>query len=812
MAVTLSLFGGAGWQFFDDSGRTLSGGKIYTYAAGTTTPQVTYTSRSGTVANANPIVLDAAGRTPQQIWSVEGLLYKYVIETSTGTLIRTWDNIGGSQVSSDLAVDLASTTDNTKGDALIGFKQSNASGFVTGATARTVNDKLQESVSVKDFGAIGDGVADDTAAIQAAIDYVIAQANLGTGKTIAVHLNPGTYKITTSLRLFDPGTTSYGFSSVTLVGEALGYVNSKRTVIVPTFVDKPALILQQSRNAYISGFSIVGSANNMSLPTYAALLDDSTSPWWNTNSARDSQYSPYCGIAIDPFGSSIPSDGGYPGLSSYYKSSGGSTGVIIDRVEIAGFIVGVATSTSGTTPIGDSILVDNCNISYNKVALSAGQSQNRGLMLRNCHLKGAQVVVDNTRYGEGTAAMPMVEGGVFVYVKWFINSMDNGRGGSSLSKIYVESFWSLGFWGGGRFPLQITGCVFKFIVPATGSLVNVDSHFYAGALVYASGTYFGQYSNTVRRLSIVNLGRIVFSGCTFDGEPQFSNVDYVRMDKCSNAYASNGNLSYSEKYSSALSNIGSGSQIQGSAFCVVEDNGPLNYIRYKAQNGWDIIAIDSALTITAPGDGSATFTTANVGKLQVNDYLTTISTWNVSIPTLVPSTANYAKATIGRVASIVGTTVTLSGVPISFATGSYIPYLYRLPVIRTRTFGTTTSGSADITSVTPVTGWTIGARIASPNLPTGTYITNIVGTTFTVSQNATASSVAELYDTRFAVDMATRNAAPTTESWIRGDFVRNYTGSINDANNMVLAGWICTVTGSPGTWSPVYWSSVTPAT
>ena len=37
MSVTLSLFAGAGWQFFDNNGVPLAGGLIYTYAAGTTT-------------------------------------------------------------------------------------------------------------------------------------------------------------------------------------------------------------------------------------------------------------------------------------------------------------------------------------------------------------------------------------------------------------------------------------------------------------------------------------------------------------------------------------------------------------------------------------------------------------------------------------------------------------------------------------------------------------------------------------------------------------------------------------------------------
>jgi len=41
MSVTLSLFAGAGAQFLDDSGNVLTGGLIYTYAAGTTTPLAT---------------------------------------------------------------------------------------------------------------------------------------------------------------------------------------------------------------------------------------------------------------------------------------------------------------------------------------------------------------------------------------------------------------------------------------------------------------------------------------------------------------------------------------------------------------------------------------------------------------------------------------------------------------------------------------------------------------------------------------------------------------------------------------------------
>jgi len=97
MAVNLSAFGGVGWQFFDNNGVPLSGGLIYTYAAGTSTPQATYTTSSGNIAHTNPIVLDAAGRVPGgEIWLTITLNYKFVLKTSAGITIATFDNIYGS--------------------------------------------------------------------------------------------------------------------------------------------------------------------------------------------------------------------------------------------------------------------------------------------------------------------------------------------------------------------------------------------------------------------------------------------------------------------------------------------------------------------------------------------------------------------------------------------------------------------------------------------------------------------------------------------------------------------------------------------
>jgi hypothetical protein len=97
MAVNLSPVGGVAAQFFTNTGAVLTGGKIYTYLAGTTTPAIAYTSSQGNVAWTNPIVLDAAGRVSGsgEIWLTDGIIYKFVLKDANDVLIATYDNITG---------------------------------------------------------------------------------------------------------------------------------------------------------------------------------------------------------------------------------------------------------------------------------------------------------------------------------------------------------------------------------------------------------------------------------------------------------------------------------------------------------------------------------------------------------------------------------------------------------------------------------------------------------------------------------------------------------------------------------------------
>jgi hypothetical protein len=260
MTVLLSPVGGVAAQFFDNNGNPLSGGKLFSYAAGTTTPAATYTSSLGVTAHTNPIILDAGGRVPGgEIWLTDGVIYKFVLQTSTNVLIATYDNIVGinsnfvnytteqeiQTATAGQTVFNLTTTEYQPGTNSLtvyvdGVNQygpgaqyayletdSNTVTFVsglhvgasvkfttatqttgnatdasvvsytppfTGGVATNVEDKLAQYVSVKDFGAVGDGVADDTAAIQAALDYVGTTGG-------CVYIPAGEYKTTVTLTI-----------------------------------------------------------------------------------------------------------------------------------------------------------------------------------------------------------------------------------------------------------------------------------------------------------------------------------------------------------------------------------------------------------------------------------------------------------------------------------------------------------------------------------------------------------------------------------------------------------------------------------
>ena len=103
-------------QFFDENGKPLSSGKLYTYIAGSSTPVVTYKTISGGTEsanmNTNPIILDMAGMADLVISN--DTAYKFVLFDKNNVKKYTWDNVtagGGEGGGSSEEIVVEGTTD-----------------------------------------------------------------------------------------------------------------------------------------------------------------------------------------------------------------------------------------------------------------------------------------------------------------------------------------------------------------------------------------------------------------------------------------------------------------------------------------------------------------------------------------------------------------------------------------------------------------------------------------------------------------------------------------------------------------------------
>lgn len=94
MTANISPVGNS--QFLDVNGNPLSGGKLYTYEAGTTTPLAAYTTAEGDVPQPNPVILNSLGTLDDPLYLANGVPYKIIVKTSAGvSLGLEYDDIYG---------------------------------------------------------------------------------------------------------------------------------------------------------------------------------------------------------------------------------------------------------------------------------------------------------------------------------------------------------------------------------------------------------------------------------------------------------------------------------------------------------------------------------------------------------------------------------------------------------------------------------------------------------------------------------------------------------------------------------------------
>lgn len=190
-------------QYFFAAGIPLIGGKVYTYAAGTNNPKQTFTDSAGTIPQANPIILNARGEPASAIfWSGN---YKVEVRDALNNLVYTVDNYNTDPAG---LWNIFTTFASSVGASLVGFVQAGV-----GAVVRTVQAELRDTVSVKQFGAVGGGVIDDTAAITAAAVYAVSA-----GK--ALRFPRGRYLISANILMRTNGILIDGDNSEIILGSS----------------------------------------------------------------------------------------------------------------------------------------------------------------------------------------------------------------------------------------------------------------------------------------------------------------------------------------------------------------------------------------------------------------------------------------------------------------------------------------------------------------------------------------------------------------------------------------------------------------
>jgi hypothetical protein len=234
-------------QIFGSDGLPLVGGKIYTYAAGTTTPLATYTDYTAGTANTNPIILNSLGQA--NIW-LDTSSYKFSVFTSADVLLYTVDNINAPLDAAGLALALSSPTPigNTVPNTGAFTTLAATTGNITTVNATTGNITTVNATTITATGTVTaetltfEGGGSMTRPSQAGIQSITATV---AANALTVTLNPTTLEFrsaTLTSGTVVSRTISSAISVTVSSGSTLGTVSATQSRIVVLALDNAGTV------------------------------------------------------------------------------------------------------------------------------------------------------------------------------------------------------------------------------------------------------------------------------------------------------------------------------------------------------------------------------------------------------------------------------------------------------------------------------------------------------------------------------------------------------------------------------------------
>ncbi len=141
--------------------------------------------------------------------------------------------------------------------------------------------------------------------------------------------------------------------------------------------------IQGGKGVEIHGIKLIGAFK----PPHktAQIFYNSSLGNFTDSICRDTRWSPYSAVVIDPFGPSVPADGGFPGvdgygdsLKTYYRGMrNGSTGTVIEDCNFTNWVIGIITSPNGSTQNAELLIADKIQFGNMKICIAGCQDQEK---------------------------------------------------------------------------------------------------------------------------------------------------------------------------------------------------------------------------------------------------------------------------------------------------------------------------------------------------------------------------------------------------------------------------------------------------
>jgi hypothetical protein len=401
----------------------------------------------------------------------------------------------------------------------------------------------------------------------------------------------------------------------------------------------------------------------------------------------------------------------------------------------------------------------SCQFYNNTYGYSSGGSQSRSIVFQNTDVYGNWCSFTTVRHGQQTGNCPSIYNGILQSAwKLFELGAANGNNAKTISGVQAESFGWLGDFGAadssGSEPTTFVGCHFSW--PGTS---YEPLFFTANSPLHFDGCHFDGYG-TRQLFNFFNGHRTKFTNCGFKGFIDTANVFFGLVE--------NGNYMTYELAGCEVEQAGytdSGSYLAiNNEFKDLAAYSPRRFIapwthtvrlwaaygftNYKVAFDYRIISVNdlsvSGVSISGTNHNAVlTFTAANGNDFKVGDILL----WNVAMR----NGLGNLKVPAFKATNKNGTTITANSL-VDNVVVSDTPTTVRaaIPLFFNATESTgNTHGNTTVDNVTNIANWRIGDWIRGPGIDWDTRITNIVGTTITLSKAATATATGvALYNCR----------------------------------------------------------------